>query len=56
MTTKIKQRITLFLKPELIIQSKAQAIVEAISLTQLVEKALVKYLPAETIIKKPKLN
>ena len=54
MTAKIKQRLTLFLNPELLIHARAQAVVETISLTELVEKALLKYLPRETIIKKPK--
>lgn len=51
--TKIeKQRVTLFLNPNLLKQAKAQAIVEELSLTALIEKALAKYLPKETIIKK----
>lgn len=53
MTAKIKKRLTLFLNPELLIQARAQAAVKTISLTELVEKALLKYLPKETIIKKP---
>jgi hypothetical protein len=56
MTTKRKQRITLFLNPALITHARAQAIVEAINLTELVEKALVQYLPEEIIIKKPEIN
>jgi predicted HicB family RNase H-like nuclease len=47
-----KQRVTLFLNPSLLKHAKAQAIVEEISLTTLVEKALSGYLPKETIIKK----
>ena len=51
--TKIKkQRVTLFLNPGLLKQSKAQAIVDGLSLTDLVEKLLVKYLPKETVIRK----
>jgi len=50
-TTK-NQRITLFLHPAIAKQAKAQAIVEDISLTSLVEKSLVQYLPKETVIKK----
>jgi hypothetical protein len=51
--TKIqKQRVTLFLNPNLLKHAKAQAIVEELSLTALVEKALIKYLPKETIIRK----
>lgn len=55
MTTNDKQRITLFLNPDLAKHAKAQAIVEEISLTDLVESALVKYLPKVTIIKKPEI-
>jgi hypothetical protein len=51
--TKIKkQRVTLFLNPGLLKQAKAQAIVDGLSLTDLVEKLLAKYLPKETIIRK----
>lgn len=50
----IKQRVTIFLDPALLTHAKAQAIVEGKTLTELVQAALVKYLPAETIIKKPK--
>ncbi len=52
MTTKDKQRVTLFLIPDLLKHAKAQAVIEEISLTSLIERALVKYLPKETIIKK----
>lgn len=55
MTINIKQRVTLFLNPNLLKHAKAQAVVEDISLTTLTEKALVKYLPKETIIKKPEI-
>ncbi len=55
MTTSDKQRVTLFLNPDLLIQAKAQAIVEELTLTNLVEKALIDYLPKETIIKKVKI-
>jgi predicted HicB family RNase H-like nuclease len=51
MTTKDQQRTTLFLNPAIAKQAKAQAVLEEISLTALVEKALIKYLPKETIIK-----
>lgn len=47
-----KQRTTLFIKPTLVKQARAQAIVEDLTLTTLVERALIKYLPKETIIKK----
>ena len=52
MTTSTKQRITLFLNASISKQAKAQAIIEETTLTRLVEKALIKYLPKETIIKK----
>lgn len=52
MSTIIKQRITLFLNPAIAKHAKAQAVVEEISLTNLVEKALIDYLPKKTIIKK----
>ncbi len=52
MTILVKKRVTLFLNPELIKQAKAEAIVEELSLTALIEKALIQYLPIETIIKK----
>jgi hypothetical protein len=51
--TTSKQRLTLFLNPELLTQARAQAVVEGHSLTVLVQQALLKYLPQETIIKKP---
>jgi hypothetical protein len=53
MTTSTKQRITLFLNHSIVKHSRAQAIVEELTLTSLVEKALVAYLPAEIVIKKP---
>ena len=52
MKTNTKQRVTLFLDPGLVKQAKTQAIVEEISLTALVERALAKYLPKKIIIKK----
>jgi hypothetical protein len=52
MTSNDRQRITLFLKPAIAKQSRAQAVVEELTLTSLVEKALISYLPKETIIKK----
>lgn len=55
MTSNDKQRVTLFLNPKLLIQTRAQAIVELLTLTNLVEKALIAYLPKETIIKKPQI-
>jgi hypothetical protein len=50
--TNDKQRLTLFIKPGVIKHAKAQAIVEELSLTALVEKALMKYLPRVTMIKR----
>jgi hypothetical protein len=55
-TNKIKQRITLFINPSIIKQAKAQAVVEELTLTNLVEKALSKYLPKVTVIKKTELD
>jgi len=55
MTTNDKQRLTLFVNPAIVKHARAQAIVEEISLTFLVEKALIKYLPKETVIKKPEI-
>ena len=52
MTTTAKQRVTLFLNPSITKHARAQAIVQDITLTHLVEKALIDYLPKETIIKK----
>lgn len=56
MTTSAKQRITLFLNPSLAKYARAQAVVEDLTLTGLVEKALISYLPKETIIKKPDIK
>jgi hypothetical protein len=47
-----KQRVTLFLNPAISKHAKAQAVLEDISLTSLVEKALINYLPKETVIRK----
>jgi len=57
MTTKstIAQRVTLFLKPAILKQARAQAVVDEVTLTNLVEKALISYLPVVTAIKKIKL-
>ncbi len=56
MATNTKQRITLFINPSIVKQTKAQAVVEELSLTELVERALIKYLPKETIIKKVEIK
>jgi len=51
--TKLKtQRVTLFINPSIAKHARAQAVVEETTLTNLVEKALIKYLPKETVIKK----
>jgi hypothetical protein len=47
-----KQRITLFVNPSIVKHARAQAIVETLTLTKLVEKALIKYLPKKTIVEK----
>ncbi|MEK7504420.1 MAG: hypothetical protein AAB550_02890 [Patescibacteria group bacterium] len=47
-----KQRLTLFVNPELAKQAKAQAIIDDLTLTTLVEKSLIAYLPKVTIIRK----
>lgn len=52
MTIIDKRRITLFLNPAIVKQARAQAVVEDLNLTNLVEKALIQYLPTVTIIKK----
>lgn len=52
MATDKKQRITLFMDSFIAKHAKAQAVVEDLSLTDLVEKALDSYLPKETIIRK----
>jgi len=52
MSSNDRQRITLFINPSIVKHAKAQAIVEETTLTDLVEKALIKYLPEKTVIKK----
>lgn len=56
MSTDTKQRVTLFINPSIAKQARAQAVVEDLTLTSLVEKALVSYLPKETIIKKANIK
>jgi hypothetical protein len=53
MTKDLKRRITLFLDPSIVKHARTQAILEDLTLTNLVEKALLAYLPSEIIIKKP---
>jgi hypothetical protein len=50
-----KHRTTLFINNLIVTYAKAQALVEDISLTRLVEKALIAYLPPEIVIKKIKI-
>jgi len=50
-----KQRVTIFINPDLLKQAKAQAVVEDITLTALIEIALLQHLPKEIVIKKPVL-
>jgi hypothetical protein len=52
MTTNNKKRVTLFIDQKLLKTAKAQAVFEETSLTVLAEKALVKYLPNEIVIRK----
>lgn len=54
MTGNDTQRVTLFIKSSIVKHAKTQAILEDTSLTALVEKALIKYLPEEIVIKKHK--
>jgi hypothetical protein len=58
MTTKKnnKHRLTLFIDPLIIKQARAQAVIEDTSLTNLVTKALIDYLPHETVIRKVNLS
>ena len=49
---KNKQRVTLFINPAIAKHARAEAIMEDLTLTEIVEKALTNYLPKETIIKK----
>ena len=55
MTNNDKQRVTLFINTAILKHAKAQAILDGVTLTNLVETALVKYLPEETVIKKLKI-
>ena len=56
MASEKKQRVTLFINSFIAKHAKAQAVVEDLSLTDLVEKALNSYLPKETVIKKTKIK
>lgn len=56
MTNDKKQRITLFMNPSIVKHARAQAVVEELTLTAFVEKALINYLPSKTVIKKPEIS
>jgi len=56
MATTSRQRVTLFLNPALAKHARAQAVIEETTLTKLVEKALITYLPKETVIKKVEIK
>jgi hypothetical protein len=56
MTTTTNKRVTLFMDHDIAIHARAQAVVEDLSLTDLVEKALLQYLPKATVIKKVKIK
>jgi hypothetical protein len=56
MSSTSKQRVTLFINSSIAKQARAQAIVEDVALSQLIEKALISYLPKETVIKKPNIT
>jgi len=44
------------MNPDIIKHARAQAIIEEMSLTALVERSLIKYLPEETVIKKVEIR
>lgn len=54
MTTTDKQRLTVFLKPDLIRHAKAEAVIKNSTVADLIVKALVAYLPEEIKSVKPK--
>ena len=56
MTTNNKQRITLFVHPSIVKHARAQAVVEELNFSNFIEKALIAYLPKETIIKKAEIR
>jgi hypothetical protein len=56
MSTAAKKRLTLFLNPAIIKHARVQAVFEELTLAALVEKAVIQYLPKETIIKKVETN
>jgi len=56
MTNNNKKRLTIFINPAIAKHAKAQAVVEGITLTSFIERALIKYLPKETVIKKEEIR
>lgn len=56
MSSKDQQRVTIFINPSIALQARAQAVVEKLTLTALIERALLSYLPKVTIIKKVDLD
>ena len=50
-TISTKRRVTIFMHPSITKQARAQAIIEDLTLTRLIEKALLQYLPKETVLK-----
>ncbi|MBI4973852.1 hypothetical protein HZC27_04550 [Candidatus Roizmanbacteria bacterium] len=52
MSTSDKQQATLFLIHDLLTHARAQAVVKERTLTDLVERASMKYLPKKMVIKK----
>lgn len=56
MTTNGKQRVTVFIHAAIVKHAKTQAIIEELTLTDLVEKALINYFPKETIVRKHKIK
>ncbi len=51
-----KHRATFLLNRDVVKQAKAQAIIEGRSLTDLVERALIKCLPDETVFRKTEIK
>ena len=48
--------MTVFIHPSIVKQAKAQAVIEDLTLTSLIEKALIAYLPKITSFKKVELK
>ena len=55
-TNNNKKRLTLFINPAIAKHAKAQAIIEGITLTSFVERALIKYLPKEIVLRKEEIR